>query len=54
MIRGKIEDEKKLKDDNIKTQMKQQWLRKPLENSSESSEVIDTQENGLGDSIIYA
>lgn len=48
MTRGKVEDEKKLKAYNIRTQMKQQWVRKSLENLTENSEVIDTQDNGLG------
>ena len=52
--RATIEDEKKTKADKIRTQIKQQWVRKSLKSSSKNNEVIDTQINELGDSIIFA
>ena len=52
MNRGKVEDEMKSKVDKIMNEMKQKWIRKYPENSSEKSEVIDTQDNGLGNLIM--
>ena len=39
MNTSRIEDEKKAKVDNIRKQIKQQWIPKPLENASPSHEV---------------
>ena len=47
---GRIEDEKKDKADNIRKQMRQQWIPKSCENASLSHEANVTQE--LGDSSI--
>ena len=46
----RFEDEKKAKDDNIKKQMRHQWILKSFENASLSNEEYVIQE--LGDSII--
>ena len=35
---GRIEDEKKEKEDNIRKQMRQQWIPKTIENSSPSND----------------
>ena len=47
---GRIEDEKKAKADNIRKQMRQQWILKSFENASPSNDENVTQE--LGDSSI--
>ena len=52
MNTGRIEDEKKEKADNIKKQMRQQWIPKPSRNTSPSKNDHVTQE--LGDTIIFA
>ena len=46
----RIEDEKKAKVDNIRKQMRQQWIPKSSENASLSNEAHVTQE--LGDARI--
>ena len=46
----RIEDENKEKDDNIKKQMRQQWIPKSLENASSSNNELVTQ--GLSDITI--
>lgn len=48
----KIEDEKKVKVDNIKKQMRQKWVLKSLENTNENHEVNETQVNELCGTII--
>ena len=45
---GRIEDEKKAKDDNIRKQMRQQWVPKSSKNASPRYDEQVTQE--LGDS----
>ena len=52
MNQGRVEDKKKARDDNIKSQMRQKWVRKFLENANESNETIDTKLNKLGESTI--
>ena len=47
---GRIEDEKKEKVDNIKKQMRQQWIPKSTEQASSSDDSHVTQE--VGDPII--
>ena len=49
---GKVEDKRKAKDDNIRSQMKQQWIKKYLDNTNQSPKNIDTQINELGNSTI--
>ena len=50
MNTGRIEDEKKAKDDNIQKQMRQHWVAKSTENASLRNYGQVTQE--LGDSTI--
>ena len=50
MNTGRIEDEKKAKADNIRKQMRQQWVQKSTKNTSPSNDDQVTQE--LGDSTI--
>ena len=47
---GKIEDEKKAKADNIRKQMRQQWIPKTTEETSSNHKGNVTQE--MGDSIL--
>ena len=47
---GEIEDETKAKVDNIKKQMRQQWILKTTEEISSNNESDVTQE--VGDSIL--
>ena len=47
---GRIEDEKKAKDDNIIIQIRQQWVQKCPENANQ--ELDDTKVNELGGTII--
>ena len=47
---GKIVDEKKIKEDNIRKQMRQQWIPKTTEETSSNHERNVTQE--MGDSIL--
>ena len=47
---GRIEDEKKAKDDNTRKKMRQKWVPKSLENENQNHEVNDTQVNELGSS----
>ena len=46
MITRTIKDEKKAKADNIKMQMKQQWIPKSFENASPRNDELFTQELG--------
>ena len=46
MNTGRIEDEKKVKDDNIRKKMRQQWILKSSTNASLSHEAHVTQELG--------
>ena len=48
---GRIEDEKKAKNDNIRKQMRQQWVPKSTKNASPENDEKVTQE--LGDSTFY-
>ena len=50
MNTSRIEDEKKVKVDNIQKKMRQQWIPKPTEDTSSSNDGQVTQE--LGDSTI--
>ena len=50
MNTGRIEDEKKEKDDNIQKQMRQNWIPKSTEDASPSNDGHVTQE--VGDSTI--
>ena len=50
MNTGRIEDEKKVKSDSIKKQMRQQWIPKSTEQASSSDDSHVTQE--VGDSTI--
>ena len=50
MNTGRIEDEKKAKDNNIQKQMRQQWVPKSIEDTGLSNDGQVTQE--LGDSTI--
>ena len=50
MNTGRIEDDKKAKADNIRKQMRQQWVPKSTENASPSNNDQVTQD--LSDSII--
>ena len=52
MKRGRVEDEKKAKANNIRSQMRKQWIRKSPENASQSPDNIDTQAHELGNSTI--
>ena len=47
---GKIEDEKKEKEENIKKKMRQQWIPKIIKKTSSNHESDVTQE--VGDSIL--
>ena len=47
---GRIEDEKKAKEDNIKKQMRQQWIPKSIKHASSRNNGHVTQE--VGDSTI--
>ena len=49
MNQGRFEDENKEKDDNIRSQMRQKWVKKSLENASQSPKNVDTQVNELGE-----
>ena len=50
MNTGRIEDEKKAKDDKIRKQMRQKWVPKSTKKESSSNDGQVTQE--LGDSTI--
>ena len=39
---GRSEDQKKAKDDNMKKQIRQQWVPKSLANASQNHEIVDT------------
>ena len=52
MNRATVEDQKKEKADNIRSQMRWQWVKKSPKNASQSHEIVDTQVNELGDSTI--
>ena len=45
MNQGRIEDEKKVKADNVRKKVKQKLVHKSLENASHSPKTIDTQFN---------
>lgn len=49
VCRATVEDEKKTKVDEFRNQMKQKWVMKSLERSSQNSEVVDTIVDELGD-----
>ena len=52
MNQVRVEDEKKVKADIIRSQMRQQCIKKSLKDASQSNESVDTQVNELGDSTI--
>ena len=47
---GKFKDEKKIRAENIRKQMRQQWIPKTIEETSSNHEGNFTQE--MGDSIL--
>ena len=52
MNKGRIEDEKKNKAENIRKKMRQQWVPKSPENANQDHEVNDIQVKELDDSNI--